>query len=100
MMEQRYVDNAVELGVKKVIMFYSLSDILLNVRNKTRDEALNFSKKLIDYAREKGLDVDFAAEDSTRAGFDYLAQVGKELKPLIDYFMICDTVGCLQPNWS
>lgn len=100
MMDRRYVDKAVDLGVKKVIMFYCVSDILLNARNKTRDDVVTLSKNLISYAREKGLEVDFAAEDSTRADFDYLAQVGRELKPFIDYFMICDTVGCLQPTWS
>ncbi len=100
MMGKEYVQKALKAGVNKVIMFYSVSDILLKAKNKTRENALDLSKKWVDYAREHGLKVDFAAEDATRADFDYLVEFGHEMKPFIDHFMICDTVGCLQPNLS
>lgn len=100
MIGKEYADKAIELGVNRVIMFYSVSDILLGVKGKTRQQALEEVEESVKYAYEKGLKIDFAAEDASRADFEYLVAFGKRLKPYIDHFVICDTVGCLQPNLS
>jgi homocitrate synthase NifV/benzylmalate synthase len=94
------VDRALVLGVKRITLFYPVSDILLKIDNKTRTQALNLCVKLCNYAYNKGLVVDFATEDATRADFDFLVEVGQALSCFVDTFLICYTVGCLQPNWS
>jgi len=52
----------------------------------------------VEYAREKGLDVCFAGEDSTRADLDYLVSFINSLSGNIEYFLPCDTLGVLTPR--
>jgi isopropylmalate/homocitrate/citramalate synthase len=53
---------------------------------------------MTDYARDHGLKVDFAGEDSTRANRDYLINFINQLSNKIDTFFIADTLGCLTPS--
>lgn len=100
MMGENYAQQAIDLGVRKVIMFYPVSDIHLELNGKTREGGLEISKKWLGYVKERGLRADFAAVDATRANFEYLSYVGRELAPYVDTFMLCDTVGCLHPGLS
>lgn len=54
----------------------------------------------LQYAREKGLKVYFAAEDASRANFDFLVQCISTFRPYLEHFLLCDTVGCLTPEKS
>jgi isopropylmalate/homocitrate/citramalate synthase len=100
MLDERYVDLAVENNVKRIMLVYGVSDILLNSRGVSREEILERSIDVAKYARSCGLYVDFAGEDSTRADFSYLSQLGRYLQSFIDYFFICDTIGVLKPEES
>ncbi|WP_341528315.1 2-benzylmalate synthase HphA [Nostoc sp. UHCC 0302] len=122
---KQYIDQAKMYGVKRIILFYGLSDRLLFLRDpqirllnefkgKTIDD--DIPKKVIDRIRQNaidlivenlhyattvaGLTVDFAAEDASRADFDFLVQCIRSFSPYLDHFMLCDTVGVLTPEKS
>ena len=92
MLDERYVDLAVENNVKRIMLVYGVSDILLNSRGVSREEILERSIDVAKYARSCGLYVDFAGEDSTRADFSYLSQLGRYLQSFIDYFLKCKKI--------
>src|SRR3989339_592105 len=66
--------------------------------NLSREENLEKTLRLIDYARNIDLNIAFAGEDSTRADISYLIDFINSLNGKIDYFLPCDTLGILTPN--
>jgi len=92
------IELAARLGVQRVTLFAPLSDVHLRFKlGISREENLQRSLVLIDYARSFGLIVDFAGEDATRADRAYLEEFLGEISGAIDIFYIADTVGCLTP---
>ncbi|MFB2880046.1 2-isopropylmalate synthase [Floridanema aerugineum] len=125
MMGKEYIDKAKNYGVKRIILFLGLSDRLLFLRdpqvrlmsefkgktiddniptkiiNKIRQNAINLTVENLHYAsRIAGLRVDFAVEDASRADFDYLVQCIRSFSPYTENFLLCDTVGILNPEKS
>ncbi|MBE8998685.1 MULTISPECIES: 2-isopropylmalate synthase [unclassified Nostoc] len=125
LMGKEYIDKAKMYGVKRIILFYGLSDRLLFLRDpqirllnefkgKTIDD--DIPKKVIEIIRQNAIDtivenlryatkvaglrVDFAAEDASRADFDFLVQCIRSCSPYIEHFLLCDTVGILSPEKS
>ncbi|QKQ75844.1 2-isopropylmalate synthase [Nostoc sp. TCL240-02] len=125
LMGKEYIDKAKMYGVKRIILFYGLSDRLLFLRDpqirllnefkgKTIDD--NIPAKVIEIIRQNAIDiivenlryatkvaglrVDFAAEDASRADFDFLVQCIRSYSPYIENFLLCDTVGVLTPEKS
>ncbi len=122
MMGERFIDQSQECGVKTLILFHAVSDRLLwlrdpEIRNnpqyqhQTIEEAGNpqlinqirqtmLDKVLVklNYAAVKGLKICFAAEDASRADFDFLVECINKFEPYIDHFLLCDTVGILTPE--
>lgn len=121
MMGKNFIDHAKACGVNRIILFNAVSDRLLFLRdrniqpnqNNIFDE--NVSESLINQIRQNMLDrvldnlryatspevdlkVEFAAEDASRADFDFLVQCVREFRPYIEHFMLCDTVGTLSPD--
>lgn len=116
MMGKKYIDQSIACGVQTIILFNGISDRLLWLRdpefrdlllpekiapstiNHIRQRALT---KIIDnlkYAHSKGLQICFAAEDASRADFDFLVECITKFQPYIDHFILCDTVGILDPE--
>ena len=120
---RHYIDQAASCGIKRIILFYGISDRLLLIRDpefrqlpdyqgKTVDDGIpqniintvrqNAFDKILDSLRYAtqilGLKVDFAAEDASRADFDFLVECICSFKPYIQHFMLCDTVGTLSPE--
>lgn len=121
---KRFIDHSKACGIKRITLFHSVSDRLMFLRdNETRrspllqhrtvDDCLpptviarvraNAFDKIMDnlrYAtsRAVGLEVDFAAEDASRADFDFLTHCIREFRPYIGHFLLCDTVGVLSPD--
>ncbi len=119
-----YVDLAKACGLKRIVLFYATSDRLLVLRDpelrlddalqgktidddipaaavqRARDGMLQRVLETLHYAISKGMDlkVDFAAEDANRADPDFLLQCIRELAPFLGHFLLCDTVGALQPE--
>jgi isopropylmalate/homocitrate/citramalate synthase len=97
MMGKEYIDHAKNCGVKRIILFHAVSDRLLFLRdpqvrlmsefqgktidddipssiiNRIRQNAINVIVENLHYATKvAGLRVNFAAEDASRADFDFL----------------------------
>ncbi|UKO96128.1 2-isopropylmalate synthase [Nostoc sp. UHCC 0870] len=125
MMGKEYIDHAKNCGVKRIILFHAVSDRLLFLRdpqirlmseyqgktidddipshiiNKIRQNAIDVIVENLHYATKvAGLRVDFAAEDASRADFDFLVECIRSCSPYIEHFLLCDTVGVLTPEKS
>jgi len=124
MMGTKFIDQSWETGVQKIVLFHAVSDRLLFLRDKQVQSQLEYQSKTIDdnipsrvieqvrwsmlektlkhlqYARDRGLEVCFAAEDASRADFDFLTQCISRFEPYVGLFFLCDTVGCLTPEKS
>lgn len=116
MMSKKYIDESIQCGVKTIILFNALSDRLLWLRdtefrdcplpekisattiNCIREKALSKIIDCLKYATDKGLKVYFAAEDASRADFDFLVECITKFESYIDNFILCDTVGILNPE--
>ncbi|MEL6929361.1 MAG: 2-isopropylmalate synthase [Cyanobacteria bacterium J06600_6] len=113
MMGESHIDRSQACGVETVILFNAVSDRLLCMRDpststattldtitveKVRDRMLDRVVSHLKYAASRGLKVCFAAEDSSRADFDFLVQCINKLHPYIEHFILCDTVGILNPE--
>jgi isopropylmalate/homocitrate/citramalate synthase len=119
-----HVDQAKSCGVGRIVLFYAVSDRLLFLRDpevraepafegrclddgvpqrwieRIRENALVRIRESVRYATSPGLDlrVDFAAEDASRADPGFLLRCLRELGPRLDHFLLCDTVGVLEPG--
>ncbi|MGF1604610.1 MAG: 2-isopropylmalate synthase [Thermosynechococcaceae cyanobacterium] len=118
MMSRQYIDQAKLCGVQQIILFHAISDRILCLRDpEIQSHELNADKdppksllkaarcrmveKVLEnlkYAAEIGLKISFAAEDASRADFDFLVKAIRVFQPHIDYFLLCDTVGVLTPE--
>ena len=124
MLGKQFIDRAKACGIERIILFYAVSDRLLllrdaEVRNltahpeKIEDDNLpnalvcrvrqNMINKVLENLRyatsaEVGLKVEFAAEDASRADFNFLVECIREFQPYIEHFVLCDTMGILTPE--
>lgn len=116
MMREGYIDESKKCGVETIILFNAVSDRLLYLRhpqfrnqpiprdldsdivNQIRQEMLERVLVHLQYAKAKGLKICFAAEDASRADFDFLVECITKFNPYIEHFLLCDTVGILTPE--
>lgn len=95
---KKHVETAIDCNMTHITLFSSVSDIHLEHKlGISREVNTANSLEIIDFAKEQGLSVAFAGEDSSRADIDYLSEFIREMEGKIDYFLPCDTVGCLTP---
>jgi isopropylmalate/homocitrate/citramalate synthase len=98
-MRKEHIEIALDCNISNITLFTPVSDLHLEHKLKiSREENLNRALEMIDYARAHGLKVSFAGEDSTRADIGYLTEFIKAISDRIEYFIPCDTLGCLTPN--
>ena len=70
------IDAAVDAGLDYVHTFIATSDIHLKYKLKmTRQQAVESAVDAVSYARSRGLQVEFSAEDATRTDRDFLGHV-------------------------
>jgi len=124
LMTQQGIDQAQACGVRQIILFHAVSDRLLFLRDpeinhdptyhakgidvnlpkallqRMRDTMLHKVCEHLRYAADRGLKICFAAEDASRADFDFLVQCIQAFAPYLDQFLLCDTVGMLTPEKS
>lgn len=98
LMSKESVDFSRSLGFKTIVLFSSMSDKLLANKRLTRKENIENAIKVVGYAKAKGLQVYFAGEDAIRADRIYLMNFIKSIENSIQGFIICDTVGTLEPE--
>lgn len=116
------IDQAKACGVQQIILFHAVSDRLLFLRDAEIRHDLQYQAKTVDdaipdsvlerirqtmlksvlqhlrYAASLGLKICFAAEDASRADFDFLVDCITQFRPYLDQFLLCDTVGVLTPD--
>ena len=93
------IDLAISAGAKRATLFSPLSDLHITQKLRiSREENIKRSVEMIDYAVSRGLIVDFAGEDATRADLGYLKEFLQAIHKKIGIFFIADTVGCLTPE--
>ncbi|MEL6496132.1 MAG: 2-isopropylmalate synthase [Cyanobacteria bacterium J06623_7] len=109
MMGKEHIDRSQACGVSTIILFNAVSDRLLTLRDnhldsnpapikQIRDRMLEQVLSHLQYAHSKGLNICFAAEDASRADFDFLVECINKFQPYIKHFLLCDTVGILTPE--
>lgn len=96
---QKDVETAVDCDVDFVSIFLAMSDLHLKYKyHKSLDEMLNVAMNAIEYAKDHGIGVRFAAEDATRTPVPRLIEAFKMAEERnADYVSIADTVGILNP---
>lgn len=94
------VDAALDCNVDMVSIFIALSDLHLKHKyHRSCHDVLACAMKTIEYAKDHGLQVRFAAEDATRTDIDVLQKAFREAeKYRVDYVSIADTIGILNPS--
>ncbi len=94
------VDVALGCDVDFVSIFIATSDLHLKYKyHKTFEEAESCALDVLDYAKDHGLTVRFAAEDATRTDINVLKSIFKAAQVHgADYVSIADTVGILNPS--
>ncbi|MDG2618032.1 2-isopropylmalate synthase [Thermoleptolyngbya sichuanensis XZ-Cy5] len=128
MMGKACIRQSQTTGVQHIILFHAVSDRLLLLRDpemqvaeggQAREAALlngikatpaqvqmvraNMCRRVrqhLEYAAQLGLRISFAAEDASRADFDFLVECINQFSPYLEQFLLCDTVGCLTPEKS
>jgi methanogen homocitrate synthase len=94
------IQAAIDCDVDMVSMFIPTSELHIRVKfKKSRYQVLEDSLKMIDYARDHGVTIRFAAEDASRTDMPFLKDVYHQAADhgaaLLSY---ADTVGCLIPS--
>ena len=93
------VDAVADTGAKNVHLFISTSDLhLQHMLHMSREEAIQRSLEAIDYAKSRGLLVEFSAQDATRTDLTYLKQIFRAVEEAgVIRINIPDTVGIMTP---
>jgi methanogen homocitrate synthase len=94
------IQTAIDCDVDMVSIFIPTSELHVRLKfKKLRQEVLEDSLKMIDYARDHGVQVRFAAEDASRTDLPFLKEVYRSAAEhgavLLSF---ADTVGCLIPS--
>jgi methanogen homocitrate synthase len=94
------IQAAIECDVDMVSIFIPTSDLHVRLKfKKPRQEVLEDSLKMIDFARDHGVQVRFAAEDASRTDLPFLREVyHRAAEHGAVLLSFADTVGCLIPS--
>ena len=96
---QSDVDASIDCWVDMVSIFIATSDLHVRTKyKKPREQVVLDALEMVQYARDHGLPVRFAAEDASRTDPSFLREffrMGEEYGA--DRLSFADTVGCLTP---
>ncbi|MEM4280476.1 MAG: 2-isopropylmalate synthase [Archaeoglobaceae archaeon] len=95
------IDSAADANADSIFMVAPSSDYHIQVKfpGKGKDFVIEKSVEAIEYAKERGLIVEFGAEDASRADLEFvvsLLKAGEEANA--DRLTFADTVGVLRPE--
>ncbi|NWK01882.1 2-isopropylmalate synthase [Marine Group I thaumarchaeote] len=98
---QQDIDAVVDCGLKYVHTFIATSDIHLQYKlHLSQDQVLEKAIESVEYAKSRGLQVEFSAEDATRTDRDFLKKIFTAVtKAGVDRIDIPDTVGYSTPQY-
>ncbi len=99
--EKKDIDAAVDAGLNYIHTFIATSDIHLKYKlNLTREQAVAKAVEAVEYAKSRGLQVEFSAEDATRTDREFLKKVFSAVTEAgTDRIDIPDTVGYSTPQY-
>ena len=99
--DKKDIDAVVDSGLRNVHTFIATSDIHLQYKLKiTQNQALEKAVAAVEYAKSRGLNVEFSAEDATRTDREFLKMIFKEVASAgADRIDIPDTVGYSTPGY-
>ncbi|WP_426443171.1 homocitrate synthase [Bradyrhizobium genosp. P] len=99
-MREADVDAAIEAKVSAVNVSIPASDVQIAAKlGGGREQALEQLKRVVGYARERGLEVAVGGEDSSRADPDFLIRLVAAAKAAgARRFRIADTLSVLDPD--
>ncbi|MCP3413491.1 homocitrate synthase [Bradyrhizobium brasilense] len=99
-MREADIDAAIEAKVSMVNISIPSSDVQIAAKlGGRRDLALEQVKRVVDYARERGLEVAVGGEDSSRADIDFLIRLMEAARAAgARRFRIADTLSVLDPD--
>lgn len=94
------IQTAIDCDVDMVSIFIPTSELHVRLKfKKPREQVLEDALKMIDFARDHGVQVRFAAEDASRTDLPFLKEVYRQAAEhgavLLSF---ADTVGCLIPS--
>jgi len=94
------IDLAADAGVDGITLTMPTSDLHLNYKlNKNKQFVIESIENCIDYAKGRGLIIEFLAEDGSRSDLDFLKNVFmKAAECKANRVCLCDTVGILTPE--
>ena len=94
------VEVAVECDVDFISVFIAMSDLHLKYKyHKTYDEMFASAMEAVQYAKDHGVGVRFAAEDGSRTDIEVLKKAFRAAEEYkVDYVSIADTIGILSPS--
>lgn len=94
------VETAVDCDVDFISIFIAMSELHLKYKyHKTYEEMFSSAMEAVQYAKDHGVGVRFAAEDGSRTDINVLKKAfmaAEEYK--VDYVSIADTIGILSPS--
>ena len=95
------IDSAADAGLSYVHTFIATSDIHLQYKLKmSRVDALERAVDAVEYAKSRGMQVEFSAEDATRTDRKFLGEVFTAVAAAgADRIDIPDTVGYSTPQY-
>ena len=99
--DKKDIDAAIDCGLNYIHTFIATSDIHLEYKLKlTRDQVLEKAVEAVEYAKSRGLQVEFSPEDATRTDREFLKKVFSAVaKAGADRIDIPDTVGYSTPQY-
>ncbi len=95
------IDAAADAGADSIFMVAPSSPIHISTKfpGKSEEDVIDMSVKAVEYAKERGLIVEFGGEDASRANLDFIKRLYKEvLDAGADRLTYTDTVGVMTPE--
>jgi len=94
------IETALSTGINRIHVFIATSDIHLQYKlKKSRQEVLQIIKENISYLKDKGVEIEYSAEDATRTEKEFLLQAfSKAAESGASVLDIADTVGIASPS--
>ncbi|MBP1909009.1 homocitrate synthase family protein [Methanolobus bombayensis] len=94
------VETAVDCDVDFISIFIAMSDLHLKYKyHKSCEEMFSCAMEAVQYAKDHGVGVRFAAEDGSRTDVEVLKNAFKAAEEYkVDYVSIADTIGILNPS--
>lgn len=93
------IDACLKADLDEIVLFMPVSDLMMNILKVKPAEECELIGKMIRYAKDHGLTVNWVSEDSSRARPDHLLSVyNTAVENGVERIVLSDTVGVLSPH--